>query len=55
MDRAKPKTYNELIFNSFEKNRKKGGESNVKLERAKEKLWRGPSQLARLNSKLSKH
>ena len=52
---TKPSTYNELIFNSFEKDRRKGGESNVKLERAKEKLWSGPSQLARLNSKLSKH
>ena len=30
MDRHKPKTYNELIFNSFE-HEKKGGESDVKL------------------------
>lgn len=59
MDRHKPKTYNELIFESFEDHskdyQKKGSENDVKLERAKEKLWRGSSQLARLNSKLSKH
>lgn len=33
------KTYNELIFDSFEKDRKKGGEKDVKLNRIKEKLW----------------
>ena len=43
MDRPKPRTYNELIFNSFE--HKEEGESNVKLNRIKEKLWCGPSQL----------
>ena len=40
------KTYNELIFDSFERDRqKKGGEKYVKLERAQKKLWCGPSQL----------
>ena len=39
------KTYNELIFDSFEKDRKKGGEKDVKLNRIKEKLWCGRSQL----------
>ena len=40
------KTYNELIFDSFERDRqKKGGESDVKLNRIKAKLWCGRSQL----------
>jgi hypothetical protein len=40
------KTYNELIFDSFERDRqKKGGEKDVKLNRIKEKLWCGRSQL----------
>ena len=40
------KTYNELIFDSFERDRqKKGGEKDVKLNRIKKKLWCGPSQL----------
>lgn len=39
------KTWNEIIFDSFEKDRKKGGESDAKLNRIKEKLWCGPSQL----------
>ena len=45
MDPHKPKTFNELIFNSFEKDRHKGGEVNVKLERAKKKLWSGRIKL----------
>ena len=45
------KTYNELIFDSFERDRqKKGGEKDVKLNRIKEKLWRGRSQLSKHNS-----
>lgn len=39
------KIYNELIFDSFEKDRKKGSEKDVKLNRIKKKLWCGPSQL----------
>ena len=39
------KTWNEIIFDSFEKDRKKGGESDVKLNRIKAKLWCGRSQL----------
>ena len=49
-----PKTYNEWIFESFENkskdSQKKEGGSNVKLERAKKKLWCGPSQLPKHNS-----
>lgn len=47
MQQSKPRTYNELIFNSFERerNRKKAGEKDVKLNRIKKKLWRGRSQL----------
>lgn len=37
------KTWNEIIFDSFEKDRKKGSEKDVKLNRIKEKLWRGRS------------
>ena len=59
MERHKPRTYNKLIFESFENkskdSQKKEGGSNVKLNRIKAKLWSGRSQLARLNSKLSKH
>ena len=49
MERHKPRTYNELIFESFENklkdSQKKEGGSDVKLERIKEKLWCRPSQL----------
>ena len=45
MDPHKPKTFNELIFNSFEKDKQKGGKVNVKLERAKKKLWSGRIKL----------
>lgn len=43
MERHKPRTYNELIFNSFERerNRKKAGEKDVKLNRIKAKIWCG--------------
>ena len=44
------KTWNEIIFDSFEKDRKKGSETDVKLNRIKEKLWRGRSQLSKHNS-----
>ena len=45
------KTYNELIFDSFERDRqKKGGEKYVKLNRIKQKLWSGRSQLPKHNS-----
>lgn len=39
------KTYNKLIFDSFEHDRKKGGESDVKLQRIKKKLWSGRVKL----------
>ena len=40
------KTWNEIIFDSFKRDRqKKGGEKDVKLNRIKEKLWYGRSQL----------
>ena len=40
------KTWNEIVFDSFECDRqKKGGEKDVKLNGIKEKLWRGRSQL----------
>ena len=40
------KTYNELIFDSFKRDcQKKDGEKDVKLNRIKEKLWCGCSQL----------
>ena len=45
------KTYNELIFDSFERDRqKKGSEKDVKLNRIKEKLWCIRSQLSKHNS-----
>ena len=44
------KAWNEIIFDSFEKDRKKGSEKDVKLNRIKEKLWRGRSQLSKHNS-----
>lgn len=44
-----PKTYNEWIFESFERSskdsQKKEGGSDVKLNRIKKKLWRGRSKL----------
>ena len=43
MERHKPRTYNELIFESFENkskdSQKKEGGSNVKLNRIKAKIW----------------
>lgn len=49
MERHKPRTYNELIFESFENkskdSQKKEGGSDVKLNRIKKKLWRGRSKL----------
>ncbi|CDI63623.1 Putative uncharacterized protein [Lactobacillus helveticus CIRM-BIA 103] len=44
------KTWNEIIFDSFEKDRKKGSESDVKLNRIKQKLWCRRSQLPKHNS-----
>lgn len=46
MTRMKIKTYNQLIFDSFKKDRRKGSESNVKLNRIKKKLWRGRGKLS---------
>lgn len=42
MERHKPRTYNELIFNSFERerNRKKAGEKDVENS-IKAKIWCG--------------
>lgn len=45
---TRTKTYNEYVFESFDKsfeNQTKGGEKDVKLNRIKEKLWCGRSQL----------
>ena len=44
------KTWNEIIFDSFEKDRKKGGEKDVKLNRIKQKLWSGCGELSKHNS-----
>ncbi|CDI60808.1 Putative uncharacterized protein [Lactobacillus helveticus CIRM-BIA 104] len=44
------KTWNEIIFDSFEKDRKKGSESDVKLNRIKAKLWSRCSELSKHNS-----
>lgn len=44
------KTWNEIIFDSFEKDRKKGSESDVKLNRIKQKLWSGCGELSKHNS-----
>ena len=41
----KAKTYNELIFNSFDHRDNRGGDKDVKLNRIKKKLWRGRSKL----------
>lgn len=43
------KTWNQIIFDSFENDRKKGSESNVKLNRIKKKLWCGRCQLPKCN------
>ncbi|WP_173008003.1 hypothetical protein [Lactobacillus helveticus] len=43
------KTWNQIIFDSFEKDRKKGSESDVKLNRIKKKLWCGRCQLPKHN------
>ena len=54
--KMKAKTYNEWIFESFERSskdgQKKGGEKDVKLNRIKKKLWCGRRQLPKLKREL---